>query len=241
MHNQKGTAIFTALLMVSIVSAIAVTLAMSQRIDIYRSTQLVRSIEAEEYADGAVFWAKSVLFDPNLNPNDENAAWPIILPATLLTQPNVRITGKLEFYNKKFDMNSLKKSEQMAPFLQLVKNTNFAFPEGWASIVANNVQQWISNATIETADEYLLLNPPYRTAHQPMVSVSELRLIDGVNAEYFVALAPYISATNGGECFLLSTTVNIEDVEIDIYTLLQRAVSGGKVAVKLLWQTRGTV
>lgn len=241
MHNQKGTAIFTALLMVSIASAIAVTLALSQRIDVYHSTQLVRTIEAEEYVDASVFWAISVLFDPNLNPNDENTAWPINLPSTLFTQQNMRISAKLEFYNKKFDLNSLDKSEQFAPFLQLVKNIQQNFSDEWATAVANNVQQWITKATLETSDQYLFLKPPYRTAHQFMQSISEFRLIDGVSAEHFMVLSPYLSATNSGECFLLSTSVSIGDLELDTYTLLQRAVSDGKVVIKLLWQTRGTV
>lgn len=239
--RQKGTAIFTALLMVSIVSAITVALALSQRVDIYRTQQLVRSIEAEEYSKGAVYWAISVLQDPDLNPNDGNKTWPIVLEPTLLSKDNVVINGQLEFYKKRFDLNSLKKSEQKVPFLELVKKTNFQFPDGWATEVADHVQQWVSKATIEVADPYLLLSPPYRMAHQPMVSVSECRLLEGVSGEYFEILAPFLSASGEGESFLLKTTVTIEDLELETYSLLQRSVSGGKVAINLLWQTRGTL
>ncbi len=234
MYKQKGTALFTALLMVSIVSAIAVSLALSQRVDIYRTQQLVRSIEAEEYTKSSIYWAISVLQNPSFNPDDEKQVWPVVFN-------NEGLQAQLDYYNKRFDLNSLKKSEQMQTFQELVKKTEQQFPEGWALTVANQVQEWISKATFNVADPYLLLSPPYRMAHQPMQSVSEFRLIEGVSAEDFQVLAPFLSVSNGLQSFLLKTIVNKEDLELITYSLLQRNDSGGKVVVQLLWQTRGTL
>lgn len=42
--------------------------------------------------------------------------------------------------------------------------------------------------------EYVGLTPPYLTANRPFTSVSELRLIKGIDAEVYRKLAPYLSA-----------------------------------------------
>jgi general secretion pathway protein K len=42
--------------------------------------------------------------------------------------------------------------------------------------------------------EYVGLTPPYLTANRPFISVSELRLIKGIDAEVYSKLAPYLSA-----------------------------------------------
>lgn len=42
--------------------------------------------------------------------------------------------------------------------------------------------------------EYVGLTPPYLTANRPFTSVSELRLIKGIDAEVYNKLAPYLSA-----------------------------------------------
>jgi general secretion pathway protein K len=42
--------------------------------------------------------------------------------------------------------------------------------------------------------EYLNHNPPYRTANQPMKSISELLLVKGMTPELYAALSPYVAA-----------------------------------------------
>lgn len=51
------------------------------------------------------------------------------------------------------------------------------------------------NNTLDPYDQqYSRLNPPYRSPHSPMVSVSELRLIQGMTSQIYNALLPYIVA-----------------------------------------------
>jgi general secretion pathway protein K len=41
---------------------------------------------------------------------------------------------------------------------------------------------------------YLIQDPPYRAANQPFVSVTELRLLDGINEQDYQRLVPFVSA-----------------------------------------------
>jgi general secretion pathway protein K len=68
------------------------------------------------------------------------------------------------------------------------------------SLNADVVIDWIdSNDETVTAygaedGSYLIQDPPYRAANQPFVSVTELRLLDGINEEDYQRLAPFVSA-----------------------------------------------
>ena len=46
--------------------------------------------------------------------------------------------------------------------------------------------------------DYTVLNPPYLTANQPFASVSELRLVKGVNQDIYATLAPLVCALPPG-------------------------------------------
>src|SRR5690554_7555649 len=59
--------------------------------------------------------------------------------------------------------------------------------------------------------QYLMAEPGYRAANQPFVSVSELRLIEGMTEEIYVALRPHVTAlpVNG-----LGINVNTATAEV---------------------------
>jgi len=42
--------------------------------------------------------------------------------------------------------------------------------------------------------QYLMADPPYRTGNQPFVSITELRLIEGMTEEIYAALRPHLVA-----------------------------------------------
>lgn len=62
--------------------------------------------------------------------------------------------------------------------------------------------------------QYAQMNPPYRSPHAPMVSVSELRTVAGVTPRIYNSLLPYITALPG------NNTLNV----LHAPPLLQRAM-----------------
>lgn len=243
MRNQKGTAIFTALFITALVSAIAIALAAYQRVDIHRTEQLVRSAEIHEYSQGAIYWAIAVLKNPSLKPDDESTKWPIAIPTTLIQQGQATISADLEYMNKsRFNLNKLADNAELPNFIELLNNTQHEFPQGWAEEVVKHIQAWITKAESPYEENYLAQNPPYRMAHQPMLSVAEFRLIEGVDAKQFNVLEPLLIAyeVDSGQYFLLRSQITLRDQELQTFSLLQRSESSGKVSVSLVWQMIGS-
>jgi len=242
MFNQKGTAIFTALFMVAIVSAISVALISYQRLDIFRTQQMITADRANQYTQGALYWAVGELKNPGLVPSSPSIKWPKTIPATLIQSQQGVIEAELDYYNPRFNLNSLKQSGQVTKFIEVVNGATGEFPAGWAEEVSKHIRAWISASGSEYAETYLSQAPPFRMAKQPMISVSELRLIEGVSAQQYEGLAPLLSVyPEGGDedYFLLHTTVTLGDQQQENYALLQRRFSQGKVVIKLIWQVLG--
>lgn len=78
--------------------------------------------------------------------------------------------------------------------------------------------------------QYLLNDPPYRAANQPFVSVTELRLIEGMTEEYYRALRPHVAAlpiSNVGINVNMATgpvlrTLSIELSDAQVESVIQR-------------------
>lgn len=242
MLREKGTAIFTALFMVAIVSAISIALIAYQRIDVMRTRQIVVSTQAEQYSYGAIYWAISVLKNPALVASADSTQWPKTIPPTLLEDMPGAITAELDFYNNKFNLNELTSSEKIPDFVKVIKDAGIDISDAWINDVGAQIIAWTNQKESPYDDNYLSRNPPYRMAHKTFSSVSELRLIEGVSAEQFEMLAPLFSAypPNSPDKFLLYSIVQLDDQQLQMYALLQRSVSQGKVEVQTLWQVFGT-
>ena len=242
MRNQRGTVIFTALFMVAIISSISVALITFQRLDIMRARQIVTTEQAQQYSYGAIYWAISVLKNPALVATAEPTKWPKTIPATLLQGAQGAITAELDYYNNRFNLNELVKAQKITELAKIIQNAGLDFPKDWANEVGQQIMAWINTQESKYDENYLSHDPPYRMAHMPMVSVSELRLIEGVSAEQYEMISPLLSAftVNSPEKFLLHTTVQISDQQLQMYALLQRSISQGKVEVQTLWQVFNT-
>ena len=212
-HKTRGSALITALFIMTMV-AIA-TMAMSLRLqqNIYR-TRLTLTTDKLYLASQAVtFWAMGVLAQPTSKtstdhrqnmPSHENAfKFPITYAQNT---PDVTTTGQLIDLQARFNLNqfivdpSKKQNNQTEhAFLQLL---NTVFHNKQSTLYRNIAQataHWVNEVpTGQGQDEqtayYLNQNPPYAASHQPMESVSEFRLIQGVDAAIYQDLLPYIIA-----------------------------------------------
>jgi type II secretory pathway component PulK len=127
-----------------------------------------------------------------------------------------------------------------------------------------------SNAVDPFDSKYAQLNPPYRSPHALMASVTELRLISGMTSAAYTKILPYIIALPAsttfnaqhappllqkaagqqssaqpsqqpGQYFLLRADVFLQDQHLVLYTLLQRNNDPQKFQVMQLWQSFGTM
>ncbi|WP_297527169.1 type II secretion system minor pseudopilin GspK [Thiohalobacter sp.] len=201
--RQSGVALLTALLVVALATLAAVAMATRQHYDVRRTANQLDADQAAAYAAGVEDWARVLLRrdleDGPVDHLDED--WARELPPLAVT--GGQIAGRIEDLEGRFNLNNLLTTDgapderAVARFRRLLELLELD------PALANAVLDWM-DADLETRfpggaedDRYSTREPPYRAANAPFASVSELRLVEGFDAEAVRRLRPYLSALPG--------------------------------------------
>jgi general secretion pathway protein K len=196
MRNQVAAALITALLVVAIVAAIATTLISRLQIDIQRSEINFNADTAYLASEGVYAWAVVHYQDLIKNRNSTSAPihWPIYMPTETL--PGGKISGSLENAQGRFNINNLANPAYQPILARLINYVDGKISYKQGLMLARKVTSWLTpkdkNSTTDNA--YQKMQPSYRSAHRSMLSPSELRLVDGFNAQLYYQLLPYLVA-----------------------------------------------
>lgn len=203
--GQRGVALITALLVVSLASIAAVAVASAGFQALSRTQLLLDSERAWWYAQGMEAWAVSILEREGAQTEIDHLGevWARQVPP--LPVEGGALQGSIEDAQGRFNLNNLAVSneEQQQRYIDQFARLLGCVDAGDdfnARDIANAIIDWID------ADEqqrfpgggedllYLGKVPPYRTGSQFMTAASELALINGVDDDMFRALSPYIVA-----------------------------------------------
>ena len=204
MRRQCGAALITALLVVALATMLAGHLAARAYFDNARYSTLLEREQALQFALAAEAWASEVLIASRIEAEDAvdhpNELWAQPIAPPPFDDLPVEISFRMEDLQGRLNLNNLVRPEgledeaAMAQFVRLLLYLDLD-----PSIVPA-VMDWIDADTDvrfpdgAEDDYYSRLDPPYRTANQPMVSSTELRLVRGVDDETYRRLAPYVTA-----------------------------------------------
>jgi general secretion pathway protein K len=189
---QRGIALVTAVMIVAIAAAIAAQIAFAHQIW-FRQMENVADRDATDWLRrGALHWASlALLEDAAQNSIDYlGESWAMGLPTLPVEGGTIKVS--IEDAQGRFNLNSVANTASLQVFNRLLEVLRLD-PQ-----LANALLDWIDTDDLvrpggaEDVD-YLNLNPPYRAANQPMVSVDELRLIRGFDAKTVAALLPYVT------------------------------------------------
>ncbi len=261
--KQRGTAIVTVLLVLAVISVIATSLMVQQRIDIRRTQQIVTANQAYRYAQGVTYWAIGVIKQDN----EQNTViakskeeWTQKLEAQLTRNSPAIITGELLRLEQRININALGVGTITADFLSYLKENFPEMGDKAPTELIRQINNWVKDNNTKEPDptslgenstdldsDYQKLNPPYRVAHSPMVSQSEMRLLKGVDADLYQKLLlklvalPSLEASSNAYYFL-QTDVKLGDQSLRVYSLLKRVVdNNGSPKVLVLYEARGTL
>jgi general secretion pathway protein K len=196
---MRGVALIAALIVVFLATAAAVAMSERELFDLRRSENLLRLSQGSLALQGVEAWALGQLRreaeqqQPGSPPAD--LSW--TLPQTKIAGGEVR--GTIVDAGHCFNVNNIvdagAKSENDMIRLQRLLRV-LAIDPG----LANAILDWIDadlNTTVPGGAEddfYTRQSPPYRSANRPVTSVSELRKVNGMNAEILRRLQPHLCA-----------------------------------------------
>jgi general secretion pathway protein K len=200
-QRQRGVAVLTAMLIVTIGTIIAVNLMWQATLDIRRAESALAADQGLMFVQGAEAWAADILRQDQVDsPNSDNLSeqWAIALPA--LPVDGGTITGKLEDLQGRFNVNNLlqadgTENELARKQFERLLNSLDADPA-----LAGAVVDWLDPDTdmrFPSGGEdvaYSGIDPPYRTANGTITTVSELMAVAGFDREIYTRVAPYVAA-----------------------------------------------
>ncbi|MBE9568482.1 MAG: type II secretion system minor pseudopilin GspK [Proteobacteria bacterium] len=231
-RQQRGVAIITALLIVTIAATVSISISTRLQLDVRRTSNLIALDQAQFYLLAAEEWSQRILRQDKKDSksDDLTESWAIQLPP--LPVDGGSIQGTLTDLHACININSLVKDEAMNKTTQLQLDLlfgNLGINSGSGGKLIPAIKDWI-DIDLETTNPggaedgyYLNLEHPYRTANTELRSISELRLIKGFeDSETYLKVRPYLCAFDSNR---ESTAINVNTAGIEVLKSLSQAIT----------------
>jgi general secretion pathway protein K len=221
--KQRGVAILTAMLVVTIGTIIAVNLMWEATLDQRRTLAALAADQGLMYVQGAEAWAADILRQDLVDSPDADhlgEAWATDL-SPLPVDGGV-IAGRLEDLQGRFNLNNLVQSNGEEDELARQQFERLLSLVDLDPALAGAVVDWLdpdSDQRFPSGGEdaaYAGANPPYRTPNSMITTASELMAVTGFDRDGYGRLAPYVTALPIG------TTLNVNTAsEIVLASLME--------------------
>ena len=240
-RRQRGVAVLTAMLVVTVGTVLAVNLMWQAQLDQRRTAAALAADQGLMYAQGAEAWAADILrqdlvASPSFDALGE--IWATEIPP--LPVEGGAIAGRIEDLHGRFNLNNLVSLNGQENELAVRQFERLLALLELDSGLAGAVVDWLDPDTDarfpnggEDAD-YGATDPQYRTANVMITSPSELMAVTGFDAESYAVIAPYVTALPIGTRLNVNTAAapllaSLSD-ELDLSTaaslVAQRGMAG---------------
>ncbi len=233
-------ALITSVLVVALVTVLAVNMISRQQLEIRRTSNILNTETAYMYALGIESWGIGILLRDRDNNQIDTLGddWAMVIPP--IDVDGGQVVGRIEDMQSRFNLNNLLTkgddgTEKVStPDYNIFQRLLTALELD--QTIADKVIDWIdknSNVYEDGAEDYDYLgaDPAYRTANTKIASISELRLINGIDSETYDMLSPYITALPG------RTPININTAPATVIQALGDNIT--KIAAEDFIASRG--
>lgn len=235
-RRQRGVAVITAMLVVTIATVLAVELAWDTALDLRRTESLLSWDQARLYGYGAEAFASALLEDQLQDQSGDQDVYSREDDARACQGFAFEIddqggmTGGVCDLQGRFNLNNLVTAagkrdglvvRQFRRLLEAISavDEEIDIDPATADVIVESAADWIDPDTTADYsgaedDTYTSELPPYRAANFWFTSVSELRAVRGVTPEIYRAIAPYLAAlpvVNGQH-----TLVNVNTASVPV-------------------------
>ena len=213
---QQGVVIVVALFIVALVAAMAYVMMARFTRDTERTGLILRSQQAEYYAEGSMMWARDAL-SHNWEKHKTNQLVDVMpMQSEAIDMDGYKITSTIYDMQARFNINNLNDPEAQKAFKKLLQMVDPKSSDENNQQIIRAVVDWITPGVqkSEFNQYYFELPLPYRSAHRLMQSASELRLVKGVTPALFNAIQPYVVALPG------TTQVNVQTASSPVLAML---------------------
>ncbi|RUQ95137.1 type II secretion system minor pseudopilin GspK [Legionella septentrionalis] len=200
-HALRGSALLSALFIMTLVAIAATAMSLHLQLDIYRTRLTILSDKMYLASQAVSFWAMDRLHTKNLIVSNVDAEGKLEEFPKNLQQiyPGITIHGGLYDLQARFNLNNVQDRKYRVSFLKLLEQILPKTNAAQRRLLVDATVNWITPYTLGQGQDnfltyYLQQHPPYLPSHFPMQSVSEFRLLQGVDAAIYQTLLPYVTA-----------------------------------------------
>lgn len=244
---ETGTVLLTTLLVMALMATLAVALMDDIRLAVKRTQTVDAYAQADWQLRGAqAFVTAWVANDYKALPVEAKTALLLSPDPLILPTPGGAVTVRLRDASQCFNLNAVVNEAGVLVPLARVEFQDLmsllGLPTSQAESLSYRLADWMDADTQRNeygAEDgtYLRRTPPYRTANTALTSVDELLAVDGMDAETFALLRPFICVGAPG----VRTPVNVNTLPPERLIVLAAALNGdtpSQLALSLL-ETRG--
>lgn len=199
-QTKRGSALLSALFIMTLVAIAATAMSTRLQLDIYRTGLVVTSDKLYLASQAMTFWAMDALVTKNddLKVSKKDGAIADLPLQLQRLYPDTVLKGKLYDLQSQFNLNNLQDKKYHLMFFKLLENTHIQMDASQRKQLINAIMYWISpyqpgRGHDQYLDYYVKQKPPYLPGYQLMQSTSELRLLQGISADVYNTLAPYVT------------------------------------------------
>ncbi|HET7843180.1 MAG TPA: type II secretion system minor pseudopilin GspK [Xanthomonadales bacterium] len=224
--RQRGVALLIALLAVALGTIVLAMLLDAGGVALARTRNVARAAQADAYATGLEDWAIDLLRRDAAQDSDghdwRGDIWARPLPPTQV--PGGQIAGRMVDVGGCLNLNNL---EANGPFAQPTRQRlqRLLRVLGEDPVLALAVVDWIDGdgmPELRGAEDpaYLAADPPYRAANRRFADASELRLVQGFDADTYAKVAPHVCALPAND-----VQVNVNTASLPVLMALDDAIT----------------
>lgn len=227
-RRKRGVALITAMLITALTGSLAAGLAWDNALDVRRTMTLLFHEQGMQVALGAESWIRNILRDDAIDsPTDHlGELWASELPGLPIDNDSVQgaVTGAIEDLNGRFNVNNLLDGNgKIDPdVLEQFRNLLIALEidPRFAGLAADWIDVDQEAGFPDGAEDsiYTALTPPYRTFNRPLVNVTELAALEGMDKASLDRLLPHITALPG------RTNINVNTATFAVLQSLDASI-----------------
>ena len=217
LHNNKGIALITVILIISILVAVVIEMNRSSRDEIYDAANLSDGIKLTYIAKSGFYGAASLIANSKKEYDTLRDDWAHM--DTFASQSKTLFddgyfTVRIEDEAGKIPLNKLVNGNEYNPeikamFTRLLSQKEFKLDDKKVAEIVDAIKDWIDEDSITTgygaeSSYYTSLNPAYEAKNAPLDCIEELLMIKGITREIFYgtkekpALSQYVTTDSDG-------------------------------------------
>ncbi len=215
-HAQRGVAVLTAILVVTIGTILAVNLMWQATLDQRRTASALGADQGLAFAQGAEAWAADILRQDLVDSPDSDdlsEIWAVEIAP--LPFEGGFVEGRLEDLQGRFNLNNLVAADGSEDELARAQFERLLATLEIDPALAGAVVDWLDpdgETRFPDGGEdaaYADADPPYRVANAMITSPTELRAVNGFDDETYTLLEPYVTALPGGTTLNVNTASDV--------------------------------